>query len=156
MQFNKALPYVEELLVSSERINQSFGILAAYHFKGDCALAQKEFVDAEKKYGLASETAQKLGIIFQVYADIQGVAFALSGQSRWAKALRINAAALEGFKSIGVEIYGLFPMWDQFIDKYINGAKKAVGEELLLQYEEEGRGMDLEKALEYALDFNSD
>jgi non-specific serine/threonine protein kinase len=156
MQFKKALPFVEELLVSSERINQSFGILAAYHFKGDCALAQKEFVDAEKKYGLASETAQKLGIIFQVYADIQGVAFALSGQSRWAKALRINAAALEGFKSIGVEIYGLFPMWDHFIDTYINGAKKAVGEKLLVQYEEEGRGMDLEKALEYALDFDTD
>ena len=39
------------------------------------------------------------------------------------------------------------------IDTYIEGAKKEVGEELAKKYEEEGIAMGLEKAVEYALDF---
>jgi hypothetical protein len=40
--------------------------------------------------------------------------------------------------------------------KYIEGAKKEVGEELAKQYEEEGIAMGFEKAVEYALDFDKD
>jgi hypothetical protein len=43
-----------------------------------------------------------------------------------------------------------------WIDAYINSAKKQVGEELTRKYEEEGRNMELEAAVEYALDFDKD
>lgn len=155
-QFKEALPYVEELRTSSEKLNHPLGISGANHLRSDCALGLKEFVEAEKSYGLASQIASKYGITFNSYADLQGVAFALSGQGRWAKSLRINAAAVECFSSIGVEIYGIWPMWDEFIDTYINGAKKEVGEDLVKVYEEEGKTMGFEKALKYALDFSKD
>ena len=57
---------------------------------------------------------------------------------------------------MGMSIYGLMPFWDDFIDTYIAGAKKEVGEELAKKYEEEGIAMGFEKAVEYALDFEKD
>ena len=155
-QYTEALPYVEELLVSSERLNQPFGISAAHHLHSDCALGLKDYMEAEKRYGLATQTAIKHGVLFNAYADLQGIAFALSGQARWAKSLRINAMAIKMFKSIGVDIYGIWPLWDDFINTYMGGARKAVGEELAHQYEEEGIAMGYEKAVEYALDFDFD
>jgi len=155
-QFREALPYLEELLDSSEKLNHVIGIVGAHHLHSDCALGLKDFVEAEKRYGLATQTATKYGILFNSYADLQGIAFALSGQHRWAKSICLNAVAVEGFKSIGVEIYGIWPLWDEFTDIYINGARKAVGEGLAKQYEEEGIAMGFERAVEYALDFNKD
>ena len=36
--------------------------------------------------------------------DIQGVAFALSGQSRWAKSIRLDAAAVRKYKDLGITL----------------------------------------------------
>lgn len=155
-QFREALPYLEELLTSSEKLNQALGLSGAHHLHSDCALGLKDFVEAEKRYGLATQTATKYGFLFNSYADLQGIAFALSGQHRWAKSIRINAMAVNMFKSIGVEIYGIWPLWDEFIDTYINEAKKAVGEDLAKQYEEEGIAMGFDRAMEYALDIHID
>ena len=155
-QYRQALPYVEKLWVSSERLNHPFGMSAARHLQGDCALGLKNYMEAEKRYGLGTQTAIKHGLLFNTYADLQGIAFALSGQARWAKSLRINAMAIKMFKSIGVDIYGIWPLWDDFINTYMGGARKAVREELAQQYEEEGIAMGYEKAVEYALDFDLD
>ncbi len=87
---------------------------------------------------------------------MQGVAFALSGQRRWKKSLRLNAASVEKSRTMGVSIYGMLEFWDEWTDTYIEGAKKEVGEELAIQYEEEGIAMGFEKAVEYALDFEKD
>jgi hypothetical protein len=43
-----------------------------------------------------------------------------------------------------------------WFEEYVNRARKAVGEEKAAQYEQEGRQMGLEKAVEYALDFELD
>ena len=155
-QFMEALPYLEELLASSENLNQPLGMSGAHHLHSDCALGLKDFVEAEKRYGLATQTATKYGLLFNSYADLQGIAFALSGQRRWAKSIRINAMAVKMFKSIGVEIYGIWPLWDEFIDTYIDKAKKAVGEDLAKQYEDEGIAMGFDRAMEYALDIHID
>jgi predicted ATPase/AraC-like DNA-binding protein len=155
-QFTEAIPTIEELLASSEVLNHTIGISGAHHLQSDCALGLKDYMEAEKMYAHATEAAIKYEFVFNSYADLQGVAFALSGQSRWAKAIRINAAAVESFKSIGVDIYGIWPLWDEFIDTYIDGARKAVGEKMVKQYEEEGIAMGYDRAVEYALDFNKD
>ncbi|MBE0712299.1 MAG: hypothetical protein IH583_07935 [Candidatus Aminicenantes bacterium] len=94
-------------------------------------------------------------MIYVAY-DIQGVAFALAGQGRWAKSLRLDAAAREQYKKMGMEVDGLFEFWDEWIATYIEGARKEVGEELAKNYKEEGIAMGFEKAIEYALDFEKD
>jgi len=154
--FEQGLPFVEEMIINSENLNQPWGILSARHFHSDCALGMKDFEEAEKRYGLGIQTAMKYGNDFVAIADLQGVAFALSGQARWEKSLTLNASANERAKSIGLNLYGIVEFWDEWIDKYIEGAKKEVGEELAKQYEEEGIAMGFEKAVEYALDFERD
>ena len=43
-----------------------------------------------------------------------------------------------------------------WFEEYVNRARKAIGEEKAAQYEQEGRQMGFEKAVEYALDFEKD
>jgi non-specific serine/threonine protein kinase len=155
-QFREALPYIEALRVSSERLNHPFGMSAARHLHSDCALGLKDYMEAEKGYGLGTQSCIKHGFLFNTYAELQGVAFALSGQGRWAKSLRINAMAIEMFKSIGVEIYGIWPLWDEFYDTYIGRARQEAGEEMAKKYEEEGIAMGLERVIAYALDLGTD
>jgi len=88
--------------------------------------------------------------------DIQGVAFAVAGQGRWGKALRLDAAAREKYAEMGLTIDGMLEFWDEWIETYIEGVKKEVGEEKAQQYQDEGRAMGFEKAVQYAMDFEKD
>jgi len=155
-KYDKGRPLCEELLVSSEKLEHQYGIIGARHLLSDCALGERNFIEAEKLYGLALETALKYNNAFQGGAELQGVAFAISGQSRWTKSIRINAAAREHFKKIGVSIEGLIKFWDEWIETYIGGAEEKLGKEMTLKLEEEGIAMGFDKAVEYALDFEKD
>jgi hypothetical protein len=155
-QFERGLPFVEELIKSSEKLEQAWTITVARHFHSDCALGMEYFQEAERRYGLSIQTAIEYGNDFIAMGDVQGVAFALSAQQRWKKSLRLNAASIEKGKSMGISTKGIVECWDEWIETYIEGAKKAVGEELAKQYNEEGIAMGFDKAVEYALDFEKD
>jgi len=155
-QFERGLPYVEELIVSSEKLEQPVGIMYARHFHSDCALGIKNFKEAEKRYAYGIEVALKYWSDWMQFVDMQGMAFALSGQKRLKKSLLLNAASMEKARTMGVNIAGAVDFWDEWIETYIEGAKKEVGEELARQYEEEGIAMGFDKAVEYALDFAKD
>ena len=155
-KFEEGEPMAEELLRSSEALNHIYGIEGARHFLGDCALGMKRFKEAEKRYAKGVETGLKYGFIWLAAADMQGVAFALSGQSRLPKAIRLNAAAMEKLKAMGSTVEGMFEFWDEWIEKYIEGAKKKLGDELVRRYEEEGTAMGFDRAVEYTLDFEKD
>jgi non-specific serine/threonine protein kinase len=155
-KYDKGRPLCEELLVSSEKLEHQYSIIGARHLLSDCALGEGNFKEAEKLYGLALETALKYNNAFQGGAELQGVAFALSGQSRWAKSIRVNAAAREHFRKIGISIEGIIKFWDEWIETYIGGAEEKLGEELTKKYEQEGIAMGFDSAVEYALDFEKD
>jgi non-specific serine/threonine protein kinase len=155
-KFDQAKPLVEELFVSSEKLNQPFGIMCGHHYGGDCALGIRNFKEAEKNYGLAVVSVLKYGNNFQVGVEMQGVAFSVSGQSRWAKAIRLDAAAHEIADKFGLKLDGMADFWDDWIKTYLGEARKEVGEELTRKYEEEGKNMGFEAAIKYALDFDKD
>ena len=155
-QYERGKPLVEELLLSSEKLEHILGIESALHLLGDCTVGTRDFKEGEKRYAQGVETSLRYGNMLYATFDIQGVAFALSGQKRWAKSIRLDAAAREQLKKIGIAIDGMFGFWDEWIETYIEGAKKEVGKELAKQYEEEGIAMGFEKAIEYALDFEKD
>jgi non-specific serine/threonine protein kinase len=155
-KFDQAKPFVEELLISSEKLEQPLGIIQAHHFSGDCALGHRNFKEAEKEYAIGIKSALKFGNTLYVGLDIQGVAFSVSGQSRWAKAIRLDAAAREIYNQIGVVIEGIAEFWDEFINTYIDEAKKQLGEELTREYVAEGKNMGFEATVEYALNFDKD
>ena len=155
-EYEQAKPFVEELVISSEKLQQPWEIVLSHHFRGDCALGTENFIQAEREYGHAVISAQKFGNIAYIAIDLQGVAFAVSGQKRWAKSIRLDAAAHRIYDQIGMKIDGVAEFWDVFIDTYIKSAKKELEEELTRKYQEEGRNMETDKAVEYALDYNKD
>jgi non-specific serine/threonine protein kinase len=155
-QYKRGDQLAEELLISSEKLNYLWGIEMARHFLGDCALGNKNFKESERRYGLGVETGLKYGTVFLAAADLQGVAFSLSGQSRWAKCIRLEAAAWKKSAELGVSLSGVAEFWDEWIDTYIGGAREELGAELTQKYEEEGKNMGFEAAVEYALDFDKD
>ena len=124
--------------------------------QADLLTGMKDFKEGEIRYAQGIETSLKYGGMAYVAFDTQGVAFALAGQGRWGKAIRLDAAAREQFKKLGMVVDGMVGFWDEWIDTYIEGAKKEVGKELTFLYQQEGIKMGLERALEYALDFNLD
>jgi len=128
----------------------------AHHFSSDTALGTGNFEEAEIQYSQTISVGTKFGMTNQVAIDMQGVAFALAAQSRWAKSIRLDAAARKTQKQLGFTTEGIAEFWDQWIETYLKGARKEVGEELTRQYEEEGIAMGFDKAVEYALDFEKD
>ena len=128
-QFDRALPLANELLEISEKLEYPLGIENARHYLGDCALGTKKFKEAEKLYALGIEAALKYGWVWLSGCDMQGVAFALSGQSRWAKAVRLDTAAREKVRTLGGSLDGLVQIWDEWIDTYMGRAKEELGEE---------------------------
>ena len=155
-KFDQAKPFVEELVINSEKLEQPWEIILSHHFRGDCALGTGKFKEAEKEYGHAVISAQKFRNTAYVAVDLQGVAFAVSGQSRWEKSIRLDAAACKIYNRIGINLDIAAEFWKEFITNYIESAKKEVGEELTRKYQEEGRAMETEQAVEYALDFEKD
>jgi tetratricopeptide (TPR) repeat protein len=155
-QYEKGRPLVEELLQSSLQLEQLYMIEAAYHLLGDCTVGMKDYKQGEKQYAKGIEVSFRQGNIMFAATDIQGVAFAVSGQRRWAKAIRLDAAARKKYKELGVVIDGMLEFWDEWITTYIEGAKKEVGETLAQKYHEEGWEMSFDEAVKYALDFERD
>jgi hypothetical protein len=155
-QYEKGRPLVEELLLAAEKINQIHVIEGAYHLLGDCTVGMQDYVEGERRYARGIEVSFGQGNIMYAATDVQGVAFALSGQKRWAKAIRLDAAAREKYTELGLVIDGMLEFWDEWMDTYIEGAKKEVGEKMALKYQEEGKAMGFDKAVEYALDFKKD
>jgi predicted ATPase/AraC-like DNA-binding protein len=155
-QYEKGKPLVEELLLSSKKMENIWGIECALHYLGDCGVGMKDFTEGEKQYARGVETSYKHGTLWLAAFDTQGVAFALSGQGRYDKAIRVEAAAREQFKQLGMDPDGMFDFWDEWTETYIEGAKKKVGKERTMQCQEEGIKMGFEKAVEYALDLNKD
>ena len=155
-EYEQVRPLLGELLISSEKLEQPVGIMTAHHFLGDSAQGTGNFKEAEKEYNQVITLAIKYGIPHQVGIDMQGVAFALAGQKRWAKSIRVDAASRKIADQYGFNTRGMAAFWDEWIDTYLEGARKEVGEELAKKYEEEGRAMGFEKAVEYAMDFDKD
>ena len=152
---DRAKPMAEQLLILSKELNQPYGIIAAYHFLGDCALLAENFKEAEKTYAEGMKTSFQFGELFIAINDMIGVAMSVAGQSRFSKTLRLNAAAREQARRLGVLIPKV-KFWQDLINKYITGIKDKLTKEQSKQNEEEGRNMGFEAAVKYALDFERD
>ena len=71
------------------------------------------------------------------------------------KALRLLGAVYAMYDDFGNSLPPV-KFWMDWFKEYVNRARKAVGEEKAVQFEQEGRQMGFEEAVEYALDFKKD
>jgi predicted ATPase len=154
----EARPAALRLLAIAEELENPFGILAAHHLLGDCAIMEGQYIESEKEYGQGVFTSFKSGDASYTCVEMVGVAMSIAGQGRYAKALRLNAAATRIAKTHGFSVPEEFELifWKELVQQHIAGTREKLGKVLTAKYEEEGRAFSLEKAVEHALDFEAD
>ena len=145
-------------LKMAEEFKNVFLVFEAHHMLGDCSLIEGEYHESERQYGLGLETTLEYDDTTYTCTEMLGVAMSVAGQGRFAKALRLNAAATKMAKSVGCWIPEEIPLvfWHELVIKLIVGTREKLGEELTNQYEEEGLVMSFEEAVKYALNFKID
>jgi hypothetical protein len=149
-------PLASQNIKDAIALNDSMMIPQNLHFYADCALMRKGFKEAETRYSVGMRTALENGNQVEACIELTGLLFAVSGQGRYMKALRLMGAVDAKHDELGYAV-PLILFWKDWFEEYIvNGARKAVGEEKAAQYEQEGRLMGFEKAVDYALDFEKD
>jgi predicted ATPase/AraC-like DNA-binding protein len=147
-----------KILKLAEDLGDQYGILAAHHFSGDCALMEGKFHESEKEYGKGLSTTLIYNVLSYSCLEMVGIAISVAGQGRYAKALRLNAAATKMAKSNDLlvpEEYE-FVFWQELVKQHIIGTREKLGEELTYKYEEEGRSMSFDEAVKYALNADTD
>ena len=154
----KARPMVRKVLKMAEELENLYIIFLAHHMLGDCALIDGIYPESEREYGQGLETTLKYDDTAYTCTEMLGVAMSVAGQGRYAKALRLNAAATRNALSFGSWVPEDIPLvfWHELVLQLIVGTREKLGEELTQQYEEEGRSMSFEEAVDYALDFDRD
>jgi predicted ATPase len=155
LSIDRAKKTAEQLLKSSEELNQIFGIMLAYHFLGDCAILSKNFTESERLYAENMKRCIDVGFGDGVISEMQGVALSVGGQLRYGKATRLNIVVMNEYSRVGLNVPD-YKFWQDLIEKHLLSIKEKIGEELYSMYEEEGKNMGFEAAIQYALDYDRD
>ena len=155
LQVDSAEPLAEQSLKDAIALNESYTKGMNLHYYSDCALMRKDYKETEKRYSIALKHHLEVGNHYQSLNELTGMIYGLSGQGRYKKALLLMGAVDAKFDEYGVSLPQL-KFWTDWFEEYVNGARRAVGEEKTARYEEEGRQMGFEMAIEYALDFERD
>jgi predicted ATPase len=155
LQVDLAEPLAAQSLKDALALNESMVKQWILHFYSDCAIMRKDFNEAEKRYSAGIKGYLEKEQLQASLVELTGMVYALSGQGRYKKALRIMGAVYAKWDEFGLSLPQV-RFWMDWFEEYVNGAREAVGEEKAGQYEQEGRQMGFENAVEYALDFKKD
>ena len=154
-QFDLAEPLAEQNLKDAIALNDDSMKANNLHFYAHCALFRKDYKETQRLYSVAMKNLLKLGNEISACIELQGMIFGISGQGRYLKALRLQGAVDAKRDELSASVLSVKFLMD-WIEEYVNGARRAVGEKKAALYEQEGWLMGFEKAIEYALDFNKD
>jgi tetratricopeptide (TPR) repeat protein len=120
----------------------------AYHFLGDCALIRGDFDEAEDRYKESLRAALPLGDLLETSFEVQGVGMSAAGKGDWARGVRLAAAAVALWESLGATF--AVPFWDALLERYIGSARERLGAEAEAAWAE-GHAMSFDDAVALAL-----
>jgi len=157
-QFREARSSIAKVRKLAGNLDNVFARFATHHNLGDCALMEGYYEEAEREYGEGVKITHQFGDLFYLFTDLAGLAMAVAGMRRHAKALRIisgvnQAAEKEGIMSPEI---GQMSFWKEQMQLHIQGTREKLGETLTRKYETEGAALDLEELITYALDYKTD
>ena len=122
----------------------------AYHFLADCALLRGDCAEAEKRYRESLRAALPLGDFLETSFEVQGVAMSLAGLGVGDRALHLAAAAKAEWERIGADVHMRF--WDELMDRYLGGARRALGGEAADHAWANGKLIPFDEAVAIALE----
>ena len=129
-----------------DRRNEHFG----WHFLADCALIDGRCAESLPLYRKSLELARMLGDRLEIGFEIQGVAMSLSGLGEHQRAATLGAAVDAEFARLGADADVRF--WNALLERYLGGARAALGPLEAGRAEAKGRAMPLDEAIAGALD----
>ena len=145
----EARPMASEIIAFSkthdDRRNEHFG----WHYLADCALIEGKCDQSLPLYRDSLVLAQAIGDRLEMSFEVQGVAMSLAGLGESDRAFRLAASAKAEWERIGVDLHMRF--WDELMERYIGGARRASGEEAADRSWKEGRHLPFDQAIEIAL-----
>jgi tetratricopeptide (TPR) repeat protein len=157
-RFDEARSTIEKMLELADELENIFAEFAGHHNLGDCALMEGKFEEAEREYGEGINITTRFGDMHYLYTDLAGVAMAVAGMGRYAKALRLMGGVNTNARRAGISSpeNNQISFWQEQLKLHIAGTREKLGEALTRKYEAEGGMMDLDELIAYALDFEGD
>ena len=144
----RAEPLSKELLDLSREQGDLRSEHFAYHFIGDCALIRGDCAEAEDRYKESLRAALPLGDLLETSFEVQGVGMSAAGRGDSARGVRLAAAGVALWASLGATI--AVPFWDALLERYIGPARERLGAEAEAVWGE-GYSMPFEDAVTLAL-----
>jgi len=141
-------------LETAKKLDAQWDYYFNYHYYADATLLLDDFKNGELRYGVALKAAADSANPVQAAYEMRGVSNCVSGQGRFIKAL-ILSGAFEQFLKDNNLTESSATFWDYLRERHLGNARNALGDDAE-KYEEQGRQMGFEKAVEYALDFDKD
>ncbi len=148
-QVGKARPLANEALALGVSLNDPYAQQGAHHYIADFGLIEEDWNAAYQHYSSALRLALEIGDMMQSTIEMQGVAMALTGMSQLERALRLDGAATAYRQELGGEFS--VPFWDALLAKYLGRAKEQLGPKASAAAWEEGKRMDFQDAVAYAV-----
>jgi tetratricopeptide (TPR) repeat protein len=148
----------KENIIAGEKIGNLFVQFGGHVNTADCAMLEEKYLEAEKEYGRCIEITRLYGDFVYTCVSVSGLAMALAGQGRHAKAQSLIAAVNLVSSEAGLISIEDYPVqfWQELFEQHIRIPRKILGDSLIRQYREEGQKMSWDEAVEYALDFKKD
>jgi tetratricopeptide (TPR) repeat protein len=143
-------PMAEEALRDAERQGDIRSEHFAHHFLADCPLVRGDAAAAAPRYRRALELANALGDRSETAIEIQGVAMAAAGMSLPARGLMLAGAASAEFDRLGIDRTRI-KFWNALLERYLEPARRALGEREARAAWEAGRRMEFECAVRAAM-----
>jgi non-specific serine/threonine protein kinase len=157
-QFAKARPIAEKIVMAGEKLNNLHAQFIGTHNQADCAIMEGKFHESERKYSRGLQITREYDDILYTCIELTGLAMSVAGMGRHKKALRLMGAVNEIAGKAGIMSPEEFPLvfWQEQLKIHIKGTREKLGEKLTGKYESEGRAMDLDDTIRYALEFDKD
>ena len=151
---DEAEPMAQKALETAIEHDEPRDIHNAHHFLADCALIRGYVESAEKKYAASLQAAIVYGDRFEMLFEVEGMAMALAGQGRHAKAFCLAGAADAERDALKANIH--IPFWEVLKERYLKAAEIKVGAQEAQKEKRVGKKMGFENAMQYALDLDRD
>ena len=116
------------------------------HYLADCSLVRGDYAEASRRYARALAHARDSQLDAFATSELVGFAMATAGEGNHDSALRLAVSAYKHFEDLG--IWPTAPFWDRLQERFIGGARDALGPEGAEEAERAGRAMPFETVLD--------
>ena len=152
----EAKPMAQEIIQFAEAHNDKRSEHFGWHYLADCELILGNCKESLRLYKKSLTLVQPIGDKVEISFEVQGVAMSLAGLGlarQLQVAIQLAGAVKAEWDRLGVDIHVRF--WDALLDRYLGGARRALGTEDFEREWNKGRELSFDDAVKLALEIEA-